>query len=170
MPEPKVSSTDLLTHYSAQLKTDIERNTQEQDQVGAQIEELKARLLTLQHDHAVLVTMQHALENGIPFQQVPTSSGTRRTAASERGSGAGGGAAATGKKQNKPTLVGLIREYLAKQTEPCSAVEVAAALSEAHPDRTIKTTVVRTTLEGLVAKSSASRIKQGHSVFYTGVA
>jgi hypothetical protein len=34
----------------------------------------------------------------------------------------------------------------------------------------VKTTVVRTTLEGLVAKSHAHRTKQGSSVFYTTVA
>jgi hypothetical protein len=59
-----------------------------------------------------------------------------------------------------------VRAYLAEQSEPCSAAEIAAALSEAHPDRVIKTTVVRTTPEGLVARSSAQRLKQGHSVFY----
>ncbi|MFV5997980.1 hypothetical protein ACNPQM_37810, partial [Streptomyces sp. NPDC056231] len=41
------------------------------------------------------------------------------------------------------------------------------ALAQAHPDRGVKTTVVRTTLEGLVAKSQAQRTKQGSSVFYT---
>ncbi|MGI5041680.1 hypothetical protein ACM9HB_35195, partial [Streptomyces sp. JAC128] len=41
------------------------------------------------------------------------------------------------------------------------------ALGQAHPDRNIKTTVVRTTVEGLVAKSHAQRTKQGSSVYYT---
>ncbi|MEU6098600.1 hypothetical protein [Streptomyces sp. NPDC047079] len=45
--------------------------------------------------------------------------------------------------------------------------EVATALGQAHPERGIKTTVVRTTLEGLVAKNQAKRTKQGASVFYT---
>ncbi|MFJ6655854.1 hypothetical protein ACIQNG_05735 [Streptomyces sp. NPDC091377] len=68
----------------------------------------------------------------------------------------------------QPTLVQLIREHLAGQQEPRSAAEVATALTEQHPDRTVKTTVVRTTLEGLVAKSLAQRSKQGTSVFYSG--
>ncbi|MES5820798.1 hypothetical protein [Streptomyces sp. RG80] len=67
----------------------------------------------------------------------------------------------------KPTLVELIRDHLTQQREPRSAAEVATALGQAHPDRGIKTTVVRTTLEGLVAKSQAQRAKQGSSVFYT---
>ncbi|MGW2826480.1 hypothetical protein ACWC24_36690 [Streptomyces sp. NPDC001443] len=81
----------------------------------------------------------------------------------------------TGKKAAKaaaapsasPTLVDLVREHLAGQNEPRSAAETATALGPQHPKRTIKTTVVRTTLEGLVAKSQAQRTKQGSSVFYT---
>jgi hypothetical protein len=67
----------------------------------------------------------------------------------------------------KPTLVELIRGHLEKQNEPRSAAEITTALTQAHPDRSVKTTVVRTTLEGLVAKSHAHRTKQGSSVFYT---
>ncbi|MFF8022317.1 hypothetical protein ACFZDJ_14560 [Streptomyces sp. NPDC007896] len=67
----------------------------------------------------------------------------------------------------KPTLVELIRGHLEKQSEPRSAAEITTALTQAHPDRSVKTTVVRTTLEGLVAKSHAHRSKQGSSVFYT---
>ncbi|MFG3215016.1 hypothetical protein [Streptomyces tendae] len=66
-----------------------------------------------------------------------------------------------------PTLVDLVREHLAGQSEPRSAAEITAALGQQHPERTIKTTVVRTTLEGLVARNQAQRTKQGNSVFYT---
>ncbi|MFF9774329.1 hypothetical protein ACF1HJ_11795 [Streptomyces sp. NPDC013978] len=68
----------------------------------------------------------------------------------------------------QPTLVELIRRHLTEQSEPRSAAEVATALTLAHPDRRIQTNVVRTTLEGLVAKSNAQRVKQGSSVYYTG--
>ncbi|MFD8392991.1 BlaI/MecI/CopY family transcriptional regulator [Streptomyces sp. NPDC059680] len=64
-------------------------------------------------------------------------------------------------------MVELIRSHLTEQSEPRSAAEVASTLSQAHPERGIKTTVVRTTLEGLVAKNQAQRTKQGSSVFYT---
>lgn len=67
----------------------------------------------------------------------------------------------------QPTLVELIRGHLEQQSEPRSAAEISAALTQTHPDRSIKITVVRTTLEGLVAKSHAHRTKQGTSVFYT---
>jgi hypothetical protein len=73
----------------------------------------------------------------------------------------------SGPKKDQPTLVELIRLHLTEQSEPRSAAEVAAALTEAHPDRRIQTNVVRTTLEGLVAKSNAQRSRQGSSVYYT---
>ncbi|MEU0428553.1 hypothetical protein ABZ235_34125 [Streptomyces canus] len=70
-------------------------------------------------------------------------------------------------KTAQPTLVGLIRHHLTEQDEPRSAAEISAALGQAHPERDIKTKVVRVTLEGLVARSQAQRTKQGSSVFYT---
>ncbi|TQJ57686.1 MULTISPECIES: hypothetical protein [Streptomyces] len=65
------------------------------------------------------------------------------------------------------TLVDLVRRHLTEQSEPRSAAEIATALGQAHPERAIKTTVIRTTLEGLVAKTQAQRSRQGSSVFYT---
>ncbi|CAM5434999.1 BlaI/MecI/CopY family transcriptional regulator OS=Streptomyces tendae OX=1932 GN=GUR47_05420 PE=4 SV=1 [Streptomyces tendae] len=74
---------------------------------------------------------------------------------------------AAARDADRPTLVELVREHLAGQREPRSAAEVTTALGEAHSGRTVKTTVVRTTLEGLVAKNQAQRTKQGTSVYYT---
>ncbi|MEU9351359.1 hypothetical protein AB0D65_10110 [Streptomyces griseoloalbus] len=70
-------------------------------------------------------------------------------------------------KADGPKLVELVRRHLGEQSEPRSAAEVAAALGQAHPERTVRTTVVRSTLEGLVARNQAQRSKQGSSVFYT---
>ncbi|HET9379546.1 MAG TPA: hypothetical protein VFP69_01780 [Streptomyces sp.] len=66
-----------------------------------------------------------------------------------------------------PTLVELIRAQLTEPGEPRSAADVAAVLERAHPGRPFKTTVVRNTLEALVARGQAGRSKQGGSVFYT---
>ncbi|MET7442095.1 BlaI/MecI/CopY family transcriptional regulator [Streptomyces sp. NPDC005496] len=99
------------------------------------------------------------------------SAKTSSTKASSTGKPAAKTAAPAAEKADKaaakPTLVELIRGHLEQQSEPRSAAEIATALTQAHPDRSIKTTVVRTTLEGLVAKSHAHRSKQGSSVFYT---
>ena len=76
-------------------------------------------------------------------------------------------AAPTGPKTAAPTLVELVRAHLTQQGEPRSAAEISTALEQAHTDRPFKTTVVRNTLENLVAKGRAQRSKQGSSVFYT---
>lgn len=97
---------------------------------------------------------------------------TRRTAAARTASGK---SATSGKSTRKPPaakadgpkLVELVRRHLGEQSEPRSAAEIAGALEQAHPERAVKTTVVRSTLEGLVARNQAQRTKQGSSVFYT---
>ncbi|MEU1923679.1 hypothetical protein AB0H23_30770 [Streptomyces albogriseolus] len=75
--------------------------------------------------------------------------------------------AAESAQGDAPKLVDLVRRHLDEQKEPRSAAEVATALGQAHPGRTIKVTVIRSTLEGLVARNQAQRSKQGTSVFYT---
>ncbi|GGJ72686.1 hypothetical protein [Streptomyces brasiliensis] len=90
------------------------------------------------------------------------SSASKKTAASKKPTDNTTAATAT-----RPTLVELVRSHLTEQSEPRSATEVTTTLDAAHPERGIKTTVVRTTLEGLVAKNQAQRTKQGSSVYYT---
>ncbi|MFJ5274982.1 hypothetical protein [Streptomyces sp. NPDC088358] len=86
----------------------------------------------------------------------PRSAGTKTAAKAPEAAG-------------KPTLtlVELIHDHLSRQSEPRSAAEITSTLSETHPERGIKATVVRTTVEGLVAKGRAQRSKQGTSVYYT---
>ncbi|OSP38979.1 hypothetical protein B7767_34135, partial [Streptomyces sp. 13-12-16] len=102
----------------------------------------------------------------------------RKTATARTATGktaAPGKSAASGKstpkspaaKADGPKLVELVRRHLGEQSEPRSAAEIAGALEQAHPERAVKTTVVRSTLEGLVARNQAQRTKQGTSVFYT---
>lgn len=103
----------------------------------------------------------------------PRAKKTTATAAAAPGKGKSGNetarksSATAAKTADQPTLVDLVRGHLGEVSEPRSAAEVASALGQVHPDRDIKTTVVRTTLEGLVAKGQAQRTKQGNSVFYT---
>jgi hypothetical protein len=167
---------------------DLERNAKEQERVGAEIEALQEQLRALRHDHTVLVNMQDALggPGSTPGAEAAAAPSVPHQVSAEPKQSKGKKAAATGAKKTtpkkpaakassvkastaaaKPTLVELIRGHLEKQTEPRSAAEVTTALTQAHPDRSVKTTVVRTTLEGLVAKSHAHRTKQGSSVFYT---
>ncbi|MFC8663079.1 hypothetical protein [Streptomyces sp. NPDC057199] len=178
----------MTLQYTAQITADLERNTKEQERIGAEAEALQEQLRTLQHDHTVLVNMQQALGSPGPASEAATKAAVsvpRQAAAESKRSRpkktatAGAGKAApkkaaaeassakASKAAGKPSLVDLIRNHLKQQNEPRSAAEISSALTQAHPDRTIKTTVVRTTVEGLVAKSHAHRTKQGSSVFYT---
>lgn len=188
MPENPAPTTELTSQYSAQVAGDLDRNAKEQERIGAEIEELQEQLSALQHDHSVLVSMQQALGIASPARPDTTTTPSAPEQASAEPKPAKAkkaGAAGTKKTASKqtaatktaaknssataaaPTLVELIRTDLVEQGEPRSAAEISSALGQAHPDRNIKTTVVRTTLEGLVAKSHAHRAKQGSSVFYT---
>jgi hypothetical protein len=195
MSQSTTASTGLTSQYAAQVTNDLEANTKEQERINAEIAALQEQLAALQHDHSMLINVQQVL--GIapaPVQPAAAPSSTavpapRKKASAEPGVGkrtrakkaAGAQGAATSKKSAakkptdkaattkvaQPTLVELVRSHLTEQSEPHSAAEVATALDKAHPERGIKTTVVRTTLEGLVAKNQAQRTKQGSSVFYT---
>jgi hypothetical protein len=199
MPDTQTATTELTSHYTAQVAGDLEHNAKEQDRIGAEIDALQEQLLALQHDHTVLTSMQKALgatdaatqaapeaaaaaaAPSVPRQKTTAQPGAGKRVRAKKTATAQGGdavkkptakklaaaARATAAKANQPTLVELIRRHLADQNEPRSAAEIATALGQAHPDRTIKTTVVRTTVEGLVAKSHAQRPKQGNSVYYT---
>ncbi|MFI1035246.1 hypothetical protein [Streptomyces sp. NPDC020951] len=195
MPDNTTPATELTSQYSAQVAGDLERNTKEQERIGAEIEALQEQLGALRHDHSVLVNMQQALGGaGLARPDTTTApSVPERASAEPKPAKAKKAVAADAKKTASkktaakktaakassatdstttavPTLVELIRTHVEQQSEPRSAAEISSALGQAHPDRNIKTTVVRTTLEGLVAKSHAHRTKQGSSVFYTAAA
>jgi hypothetical protein len=98
----------------------------------------------------------------------PSAKASAKTATKSAPKSAGKATAkASAVKSSQPTLVDLVRRHLTEQSEPRSAAEIATTLGQTHPERNVKITVVRTTLEGLVAKSLAQRSKQGSSVFYT---
>lgn len=187
MPDTKTPTTELTSQYLSQVTGDLERNAKEQERVNTEIETLRELLHALRHDHTVLVNMQQALGGGsaagaepaavpaataapsLPRQisAEPKQRKARKTApekAIDKSS-----PAKDSKATAKPTLVSLIRGHLEQQSEPRSAAEICAALAHVHPERQIRTTVVRTTVEGLVAKGHVHRTKQGSSVFYTAV-
>ncbi|MET9083214.1 hypothetical protein ABZX77_15175 [Streptomyces sp. NPDC004237] len=194
MPEKTTSPTELTAQYITQVTDDLDRNVKEQDRIRGEITSLQEQLPALQHDHTVLVNMQQALgitgppaepaiapeSAAVPSPRQPASAGpsgrgkARKTTAAKTTAAPASpvakkpaARAATAGKTAQPTLVELIRRHLAEEGEPRSAAEIAASLGQAHPERGIKTKVVRVTLEGLVAKSRAERSKQGASVFYT---
>ncbi|MFF4761817.1 hypothetical protein [Streptomyces sp. NPDC001292] len=194
MSKTETAATGLTTQYATQVATDLENNLKEQERISGDIAALQEQLAALQHEHAVLVNVQKALDvtpaaqkpaTGRAAKAVPAprkkttteSNQSKRTQAKKPAAASRKPAA----KKNSPkktadkttaspaaqrTLVEIVREHLAAQSEPRSAAEITTALGQQHPERDIKTTVVRTTLEGLVAKNQAQRSKQGASVFY----
>jgi hypothetical protein len=191
MTEVHAETTDLKSQYAAQVTADLERNAKEQERLGAELAALQDQLLALQHDQALLESMRQALGGhtaapadgteppseaepvAVPRQatapkrerQQKKSGTTTRSKAKKSDTAAAAPADAA-----QPTLGELIRRHLADQPEPRSTAEITSALGDTHPDRGVKATVVRTTVEGLVAKGIVERTKQGPSVFYTTTA
>jgi hypothetical protein len=189
MSETTAPNTELTSQYSAQVVGDLERNLKEQERLNDDIAALQAQLAALRHDQAVLVSIQQAL--GVTAEPAPeavakvpaarkkpaaASTATKQATKQAKGKKPAASRKRTVKKTAEkapaaasasPTLVDLVHGHLADQREPRSAAEISTALAQQYPERGIKTTVVRTTLEGLVAKNRAQRTKQGSSVFYT---
>ncbi|MCX5384067.1 hypothetical protein [Streptomyces sp. NBC_00083] len=192
-------STTLQSQYAAQIQSDLDSNVAEREHIAAQIGALQEQLTTLENNHALLASMQHAV--GGPAAPAPrkaaapakSAAGKKTAAASApripQARAAQKSAGRAGKKQTGPaakpskavkstkagkassgaptTLRDLVAAHLAQSGEPRSAAEITTGLTEAHPDRTIAGTVVRNTLENLVAKGEAQRTRQNRSVFYT---
>ncbi|MET7476995.1 hypothetical protein ABZT17_21860 [Streptomyces sp. NPDC005648] len=195
MSETKAVTTELTAQYGAQVANDLERNLKEQDRIREEIEGLEAQLAALQHDHTILVNVQEALGlpstpaqpapeeavAAVPAPREKAPAPAARPGRQRRAAKAAEKTAPSAKKQSRkqstaassagaravPKLVDLVRENLTGQSEPRSAAEISTELEQLHPDREIKTKIVRLTLEGLVAKNQAQRTKQGRSVFYT---
>ncbi|MDH6521380.1 hypothetical protein M2163_001632 [Streptomyces sp. SAI-135] len=187
MSESAPDTTELTSQYSTQVAGDLERNLKEQERLSGEIEALQGQLAALRHDHTVLLSIQQVL--GTPAAGATVPAPRKKAAAAGARSGgrksAGPGGKQSARKaagkesparkspgkesptRSAPSLVDLVREHLGEQKEPRSAAEIATALGRQHPERTVKATVVRTTLEGLVARNQAQRTKQGTSVFYT---
>ncbi|WP_329466721.1 hypothetical protein [Streptomyces sp. NBC_01431] len=186
-------STTLQSQYAAQIQSDLDSNVTDREQIAAQITTLQEQLSVLENNHALLTTMQQAL--GDTDTAAPTPGKTAKATKGAKGAKAAKktaeasaqrvpqartapkSAARTPKKQEQPaartratggpTLRELVAAHLAKSDEPRSAAEITEGLTAAHPDRNIANTVVRNTLENLVAKGQAQRTRQNRSVFYT---
>ncbi|MFH0179822.1 hypothetical protein [Streptomyces cacaoi] len=190
MTENLDKTTSLKPLYAARLADDLERNTEEQARLSSEMAALQEQLETLRHNRALLVHMQQALGDvgdtvgqSTPAEGVQVSvprqaeaapgqdgkNGEDRTAAATKRSSSSR-TAAVARDGSAPTLRDLVVGHLSVKGQPLSAIEVADGLAGAHPTRNIKLTVVRSTLEAMVAKGLVRRSKQGKSVFYTAVA
>ncbi|MFF1569304.1 hypothetical protein ACFVY1_38700 [Streptomyces sp. NPDC058293] len=197
MTDNPATITSVTSQYATQVAQDLELNTKEQERIGAELSALQTQLRILQDDQSVLHSIQKTLGNRpasapatpepstslpqqasgkntttrrAPSKTAPKAPSAKKTTPQAKKDKTRGAEAKAVTASAQPTLIALIRTHLDQQKEPRSAAEVTTALAEAHPQRNIKTTVVRTTLENLVAKSQAHRTKQGASVLYTSAA
>ncbi|MFE6804235.1 hypothetical protein ACFVEN_21430 [Streptomyces sp. NPDC057681] len=187
-------SNTLKSQYSAQVEADLERNAKEQERVAAELAALQEQLQTLDHDRTLLVGMRETLSSrsaasvaeeapvapkaeppvGLPKARKPKgeSAAPKQRAKKEAGkkpAAKKAPTAAQARTPGSPTLRELVLNLITTSTEPRSAAEVTTTLAESHPERKAGGTVVRNTLESLVARGQAERTKQNKSVFYTAL-
>lgn len=170
----------VTADYAQRVADDLAANRSEQERVRSELARLQDELVRLEDGEQVLTKMQDVL-GGTPKQTVKQRKGSKGAAVpAARGSNGKKAAAAAGRKTSKktaspkkagePTWLELTTAYLGGQSEPRSAAEVAASLTEAHPERAVQVTVVRNSLEQGVAQGLLERSKQGRSVFYSPTA
>lgn len=165
-----VQTDDVASEYVARVEADLARNAEEQERIGREIEAMRVRLDRLRRNQAVLMGVKSALiresqEETAPPAPAAPSAPTQGTTAGKPDASAR--VATRGARGAKPTLVDLVCSHLSGQSEPRSAAEVTEDIARSHPDRQTKITVVRATLESLVAQGRVRRSKQGRSVFYS---
>ncbi|MFJ8858126.1 hypothetical protein ACIRD8_06780 [Streptomyces sp. NPDC102451] len=183
-------TSGISADYAQRITDDLAANRSEQDRARGELTRLQDELIQLEEGERILVKMQDVLgiakpaaskgKAGKSAASVPAARRSRSSTASQKGGStpksrtradrrtAAGETGAT-KKSGEPTWRELVTGYLSEQREPKSAAEVAAALTEAHPQRTTQVTVVRNTLEQGVAHGLLERSKQGRSVYYSPV-
>ncbi|MFE5122958.1 hypothetical protein [Streptomyces sp. NPDC056669] len=193
--DTSADNTNLKSQYASQINTDLEHNTADHERLSSEITALQQQLLVLENNRTLLLGMRHSLgdeaagdvpentgisgsENGASAarksaERSPTRKPTKKTdttSGKRKGTESGGSRTKRVREAGAPTLRDLIHDDLTQHGEPRSAAEVTAALTQALPDREIKATVVRSTLESLVAKGQAHRTKQQRSVLYSTAA
>ncbi|MFI1770058.1 hypothetical protein ACH41H_50110 [Streptomyces sp. NPDC020800] len=178
MADTQDDTASLKPFYTARLAEDLERNTQEQERLSSEVATLQEKLETLRHDQAILVNMQQALNDAEAAGKAVSPVDSKASVPQQAGGAAQAdkAQAARSKKStaaksgNAPTLRDLVVSHLSQAGEPRSALEVTDALADTHRGRNFKITVVRSTLEAMVAKGQVRRSKQGKAVFYTAAA
>jgi hypothetical protein len=185
--DTSADNTNLKSQYAAQITADLERNSAEHDRLSTEISALQRQLSVLENNRALLLTMRQTLgdetagdvpgnadvsssEDG-SSAALPTARKPKQKTNTPTGKREGAESGRSRRKQvrrpDAPTLRDLIRDDLIQHGEPRTAAEVVTDLTQALPDREIKATVVRSTLESLVAKGQVHRTKQQRSVFYS---
>ncbi|MET9451246.1 hypothetical protein [Streptomyces cinerochromogenes] len=84
MPESAGPVTELASQYVSQVTNDLEHNLKEQERITAEIAALQEQLTTLQHDHAILLSMRQALGITAPAGGVVVPSPRKKSGGTRR--------------------------------------------------------------------------------------
>lgn len=157
----KPSRSECHGRLCAAVADDLSANRSEQERVRSELARLQDELVRLEDSKQVLTKVQEML-GGTPkpaakqrksskAAAVPVARGSNRKKAAGKSAAAAGRKAPkkarSPKKAGEPTWLELTTAYLGGQSELRSAAEVAALLTETHPERTVQVTVVRNSLE-----------------------
>ncbi|MFI1398171.1 hypothetical protein [Streptomyces sp. NPDC020681] len=178
------SMADLKSLYAGRISEDLAHNERERKRIAAEMKALQGELTCLEENHVLLEGLMQSLGEGAVAADVTVD--TERTPADVPEVAMKGASeaplkkevAAVPRQQNArteqhgkggPTLIDLIVSQLGTFETPRAASEITSALHEGNPAREFNPKVVRNTLEALVAKGRAERMRQKRAVFYTAV-
>ncbi|MFC9948890.1 hypothetical protein [Streptomyces pratensis] len=181
------ASSPVTAGYAQKVTEDLATTRSEQERVRAELARLEGELRQLEESEQVLVKMQVVLGGpgkpaagsskgrkkvSVPAAHRKSTTGQQKVpgkakSSKKADSKASAGQAPAAKNAGEETWAALAGSYLTGQSEPKSAAEVSAALTEAYPQRKVQATVVRNALEQGVARGLLKRSKQGRSVYYT---
>ena len=77
MSQTALETPDIKAQYVAQVASDLEHNTQEQQRIGAEMAALKAQLEALERDRALLVSVRQALGGQDAAAGQPSEAGSK---------------------------------------------------------------------------------------------
>ncbi|MFJ9852807.1 hypothetical protein [Streptomyces sp. NPDC101150] len=172
-----MSDAELAEHVAAKLKS-ITQQIDDLQQLKTKLEDLQEHLGTGPGNEADTPQLPEADTQPAQPATVPAARRAKAAAAKPRSKSAAAKAPGGTKKpraakrvsakarSKSPTRVDLLLELLSEQ--PRTVAELTQLLTQEHPNRAARETVVRNTLENsLVAKGLAHRSKQGRNVFYS---
>lgn len=188
----EAKNVTIENRYAQQLADDLRENHTAQERLRAQLTELQDQLDGLRRDSQWLKEMRRRVTapdttapdtEPTPTEPAPKASShpqttkapsaratTKKTVPAQRQAAKKAPTKPTSpdtpRKKAGPSLPELLAPLLSTQ-EPHSVNELLTRLQDKHPERTTSKQLVRNALGSLVARGTATLVRQQNSVFYT---